>query len=134
MHEAVSRVILTGSRGLAGHPRPDSDIDLTLLVDTVALSSARDRAGLLYDVLQVTSSAWMGPCELDLAAAFDISGCGLRCFGTRSAADIDCRLMRPDCFGLYKTTKGFHGFVAPIGLLIEKACPMIAVWESPPAN
>ena len=37
VHPAVERVALEGSRGLGGHPRPDSDVDLSLVVDRGAL-------------------------------------------------------------------------------------------------
>ena len=79
VHDAVARVTLHGSRGLAGAPRPDSDIDLGLVVDDGFLRSAADASALLDAVLAATRDSWRGSAELDLAAVFDRSGCGLGC-------------------------------------------------------
>ena len=55
----VYQVTLEGSRGLAGGHRPDSDIDLTLIVDVAHLPPAEpERAELLRAVLQTTLSNW----------------------------------------------------------------------------
>ena len=129
VHEAVYRIVLTGSRGLNGAPRVDSDIDLTLLVDPAALARARNRDSLLRRVVSLTLESWRSPCALDTAAAFDKQGCGLQCFRLRSCAELQCDRVRPDCFGLYKIQKGFDGFVPDVGLLIQKAYPMLSIWE-----
>ncbi len=50
LHPTVSRVVMHGSRGLAGGYRPDSDIDLSLIVDIASDSSPLDRGYLLRDV------------------------------------------------------------------------------------
>lgn len=78
LHPAVERVTLSGSRGLDGRPRPDSDVDLTLVVARAALPSADpEREQLLRAVLETTLSSWRGTVECDLAAVFDERGCGL---------------------------------------------------------
>jgi predicted nucleotidyltransferase len=49
VHPVVRRVVLSGSRGLRGGYRPDSDIDLSLLVDSAELSRATDRGVFLRE-------------------------------------------------------------------------------------
>ncbi|MFN8448067.1 MAG: hypothetical protein U0521_05640 [Anaerolineae bacterium] len=48
VHDAVRQVTLEGSRGLAGGFRPDSDIDLTLIVDAAQLPPPRRSARSFY--------------------------------------------------------------------------------------
>ena len=82
IHEAVYAVVLEGSRGLRGGFRPDSDIDLSLLIDTETLVKSDDRGALLKNVIDVTLSSWKSPYELDTAAVFDKGGCGLNLLQT----------------------------------------------------
>lgn len=58
VHPFVYKVILTGSRGLAGNYREDSDIDLSLLVDRELLKIQDDDEETLKDILQVTLTYW----------------------------------------------------------------------------
>ena len=85
---------------------------------------------LLREVVDFTLDSWRSGVELDTAAVFDRSNCGLRCFSWTMFEPDACRTEAPDCFGLYKTQKGFDGFVPPIGVRIRKAYPMLAVWEA----
>ena len=38
-------------------------------------------------------------------------------------------LEHPDCIGIYKTQKGFNGFVPDIGVLMEKVYPILVIWK-----
>jgi predicted nucleotidyltransferase len=128
VHPAVYRVVLTGSRGLRGGYRPDSDIDLSLLVDSERLPRATERGMFLREVVDFTLGRWSSEVELDTVAVFDRSSCGLRCFSWTEFEPGSCPTEAPDCVGLYKTQKGFDGFVPPIGLRIRNVYPMIEVW------
>ncbi len=55
IHEAVERIVLHGSRGISGHPREDSDIDLSLVVSTEVLDGIQDKGEFLRTVLQLLS-------------------------------------------------------------------------------
>jgi hypothetical protein len=129
VHDAVYAVVLSGSRGLRGGYRSDSDIDLSLLVDSQALLETADRGTLLREVVDLTLSSWTSRVELDMAAVFDRRGCGLRCFSWVEHRPGACPSEALDCFGVYKTQKGFHGFVPSMGLSIERVCPMLLVWR-----
>ncbi len=130
LHPAVTRVVLSGSRGPAGGARADSDIDLTLLVDTGGLPIGPALAGLLEDVLATTLDHWRGAVEADLAAVFDTRGCGLACFAERDYHDGACAYGGGvDCFGIYKVQKGFRGFVPPIGVEVARVHPCLVIWQ-----
>ena len=66
--------------------------------------------------------------NLDTAAVFDKCGCGLICFNHRFYTELSCMLEHPDCIGIYKTQKGFNGFVPDIGVLMEKIYPILVIW------
>ena len=130
VHDAVCRVTLEGSRGLAGGNRPDSDIDLTLIVDVKMLPAVEpERADFLRRVLQATLDAWHSPTDVDLAAVFDKGNCcGLRCFSERHWNDAIIRGRGVDCFGIYKVQRGFDGYVES-GVRIDKVYPILVIWE-----
>ena len=128
VHEAVARITLHGSRGLAGSPRPDSDIDLALVVTDSALRSAAGPEALLKDVLLTTLAAWSGPVELDLAAVYDRNGCGLGCL-TNASFDFSCRPSATGCLGVYKLQRGFTGTVDPAMVDCRKMQPCLTIWE-----
>ena len=67
LHAAVSRVVLHGSRGPAGGYRPDSDIDLSLIVDIDSGIPFSQLQSMLREVVQVTLSSWKSDIEPDLA-------------------------------------------------------------------
>ena len=125
LHPSVSCVVLHGSRGLAGGFRSDSDIDLSLIVNTV---EDREKELLLLDVVNTTLKTWRGPIELDLAVIFDIRKCGLKCFDQSMWNKDICRLDGVDCFGLYKTQRGFHGLVTHAGIQVMLMYPCLKIW------
>ncbi len=126
VHPLVSRIILHGSRGLAGGCRPDSDIDLSLIVDTRQGSNLERQ---LQDVLETTLSHWCAAVEPDLAVVFDIRNCGLKCFDQRTWNEQTCKLGGIDCFGLYKTQKGFNGLVTNAGIQVKRMYPCLKIWQ-----
>jgi hypothetical protein len=104
--------VLSGSRGLGGRPRPDSDVDLSLVVAHSALpASEAEREHVLRDVLETTLSTWHGSVECDLAAVYDLRSCGLRCLEGQRDAPPTCAYNEQCRFGLYKLQKGFSGEV-----------------------
>lgn len=133
VHDAVRGVNLEGSRGLAGGARPDSDVDLTLIVDAALLPATEpERANLLRAVLQTTLDAWESPVDLDTAAVFDTGGCcGLRCLDQRQWDDAVVRGRGVDCFGTYKVQRGFDGYV-DIAVQLALMYPMLAIWRREP--
>ncbi len=128
VHEAVARVTLHGSRGLAGSPRPDSDIDLGLVVDDRFLCPAADAGALLDAVLAATRDSWRGSVELDLAAVFDRSGCGLNCLKIENFDFAACPATT-GCLGVYKLQRGFTGTVDPVLVDCRKMQPCLTIWE-----
>lgn len=129
VHESVSSIILHGSRGLANRARLNSDIDLSLMVDDTALSACSDKEALLHEVSETTLSHWRGPVELDLATVFDIRHCGLKCFDQNYRDEQFCKQGGRDCFGLYKTQKGFHGLVVNAGVEVKRMHPCLKIWQ-----
>jgi hypothetical protein len=81
-------------------------------------------------VIDTTLAAWGGQVELDLAAVFDVRECGLACFDD-AGWDPVARCGHPgiDCFGLFKTQKGFSGFVNSAGIRVDLMRPCVAVWR-----
>jgi hypothetical protein len=129
VHPFVYKVVLTGSRGPAGKYRNDSDVDLSLLVESSRLKIEEDEEKILNEILNVTLQAWESPVELDTIAIFAINSCGLNCFDCKTYEDRICKEKGIDCMGLYKTQKGFTGYVPKVGIDIQKVYPMITVWE-----
>lgn len=129
VHPAVARVVLHGSRGLAGGCRPDSDLDLSLLVDAPPMARAA-LGSWLAEVIATTRDAWRGTVELDLVAVVDVRGCGLGCFGVVAwGEDEVCRFgSGRDCFGAYKVQRGFAGFVEDAGIEVRRMQPSVVVW------
>jgi hypothetical protein len=130
LHEAVCQVTLLGSRGLAGGCRSESDIDLSLMVD-ISMIPPEDpqRAAVLRDVLETTLSQWKGAVDVDLAAVFDRGGCcGMRCFNQRAWNDEIIRGRGIDCFGIYKTQRGFNGYVTE-GVRLDAMYPLLVIWR-----
>jgi len=129
VHDAVYRVVLSGSRGIKGGWTLSSDIDLTLLVDSNSLGDAMDKRVLLDDVVELTLSNWESKVDIDTAAVFDKCACRLICFERNEYTNGFCHLERPDCLGIYKTQKGFHGMVPNMGLQISNIYPILTVWN-----
>jgi hypothetical protein len=129
VHPSVSRLILHGSRGLAGGYRSDSDIDLSLVVDMPPGLSQPDRESLLHDVVHTSLSQWKGTIPLDLAAVFDTQGCELKCFDQARWDEHLCAKGGVDCFGLYKVQKGFNGLVTDAGVQVKLMYPCLRIWQ-----
>jgi hypothetical protein len=130
VHPAVSQITLHGSRGLARNPRPESDLDLSLLVSFSAPPAIDDGLGkYLREVLEVTSHTWSGPVELDLAAVFPLRDCNLVCFQKATYDPAMCPTGGIDCFGLYKRQRGFSGFVLNTGIQVRRMYPCITIWR-----
>lgn len=132
LHEAVCQVTLLGSRGLAGGARPDSDIDLSLMVDVRMLPMDEpQRVQILRDILDTTLRQWRGTVDVDLAAVFDLgSCCGMRCFNERDWNDAVIRGRGMDCFGIYKIQHGFNGYVTE-GVRLDAMYPLLPIWRRP---
>ncbi|MGE5224101.1 MAG: nucleotidyltransferase domain-containing protein [Omnitrophica WOR_2 bacterium] len=131
-HPMVTRIVLHGSRGLAGNYRPDSDIDLSLLVeDAVPSALSQERASQFQEVIETTLLEWSSPVELDLAVIFPIRPCGLRCFQVTAYQPDICPDGGLDCFGIYKIQKGFQGFVQNAGIQVSRMYPCITIWKKP---
>jgi len=125
-HPAVQRVTLHGSRGLAGGFRPDSDIDLSLLVEMPEELDLR----LLDEVIKTTLEGWQASVEIDLAAIFAIHPCGLACFEVATWTEGVCPCSGGlGCFGLYKIQKGFHGLVENAGIEVKHMYPCLKIWQ-----
>ncbi len=126
VHPLVSRVTLHGSRGLAGGSRPDSDIDLSLIVERPQGPNPERQ---LAEILETTLNPWTGTIELDLAVVFDIKACGLKCFDQSAWNEQTCKLGGIDCFGLYKTQKGFNGLVTNAGIQVKLMYLCLKIWQ-----
>ncbi|HEX5838160.1 MAG TPA: hypothetical protein VFY26_10040 [Anaerolineales bacterium] len=126
VHPGVSRIVLHGSRGLAGGDRPDSDVDLSLIVD---LPQEDNFEHELDHAVRTTLDHWQAAVELDLAVIFDIKDCELRCFEQTTWQERVCRLGGVDCFGLYKIQKGFQGIVTGAGIKVELMYPCVTIWQ-----
>ncbi len=128
VHPAVSRVVLHGSRGLAGGYRPDSDIDLSLIVDLPAQDDPSGMEALMQAVYETTQKNWQPGVEADLALVFDTHACGLKCFDQTAWQEGFCD-GGVDCFGLYKVQKGFSGFVSNAGIQVKQMYPCLRIWR-----
>lgn len=126
LHPSVSRVTLHGSRGLSGNYRPDSDIDLSLIVDAYP---TRYMESQFQDILETTFSHWHAEVELDLALIFDIKSCMLACFEQTRWHEQFCQTGGTDCFGLYKIQKGFSGLVTNAGIQVKLMYPCLKIWQ-----
>ena len=127
----VSRVILHGSRGPAGGCRPDSDVDLSLIAAPWPFSTESERDIQFREISEATLRNWRGTVEADLAVVFDLRGCGLKCFDREAWDDQLCAEGGVDCFGLYKTQKGFSGMVANAGVQVRRMYPCLKIWQRP---
>lgn len=130
LHPAVERVILSGSRGIGGRPRPDSDVDLSLVVARDALpADAPEREQMLCAVVEVTLSRWSGMVECDLTAVYDKRACGLYCLAGQRNAPLACDHGERCQFGIYKLQKGFSGDVPWAIIELERMYPVLEIWR-----
>ena len=126
VHPNVSQIVLHGSRGLAGGCRPDSDIDLSLIVD---VPKAQITGDLFHKITKITLDNWLAPIEVDLAVIYDLKKCGLNCFNLTHWGPDLCQIVGVDCFGLYKLQKGFCGFVKNAGVQVQLMYPCLKIWQ-----
>jgi len=129
VHPNVSRTVLHGSRGLAGGFRPDSDIDLSLIVSIPSGIGESEIEPLLHAVYETTFGAWQSPIEPDLAIIFETRLCSLKCFDQTTWQEDFCNLGGVDCFGLYKVQKGFNGLVTNAGIQVKRMYPCLQIWQ-----
>ena len=125
----LSRIVLHGSRGLAGGFRPDSDFDLSLIVSIPRGIGESEIEPLLHTVYETTFSAWQSPIEPDLAIIFETRPCSLKCFEQTTWQENVCKLGGVDCFGLYKVQKGFNGLVTNAGIQVKRMYPCLQIWR-----
>lgn len=88
VHPRVTAVTLHGSRGPRGDYRPDSDVDMCLIVNTEGVTERSELAALLRAVLDKTLTHCRGTVEADLAVAYDRQGCGLSCAEPSSSPKV----------------------------------------------
>jgi hypothetical protein len=128
VHPRVRSIVLHGSRGLANRYRLDSDIDLSLVVDR-AVQADSANLELLKDIYETTLRNWSSNIELDLAVVFDINKCPLSCFEQNMWDPEVCASSGVDCFGLYKTGKGFDGLVTHARVEVKRMYPCLTIWQ-----
>ena len=129
IHDSVRAITLHGSRGLCGHPRPDSDIDLALIIDEKRLNGHVEPESLLREVLETTLEGWNGRVEVDLAAVYDREKCGLKCLTVIEHNFHGCA-RTIDCMGVYKIQRGFNGYVDTHELDCRKMQPSMLIWDN----
>ncbi|MCX6027896.1 MAG: hypothetical protein NT169_01170 [Chloroflexi bacterium] len=129
LDDRVSRVVLHGSRGLAGGSRPDSDVDLSLIAEHDPASTQAELEDQLREITAATLDNWRGTVEVDLAVVFDRRGCGLMCFAHETWDDRLCTVGGVDCFGLFKIQKGFGGIVTNAGVQVGLMHPCLMIWQ-----
>jgi hypothetical protein len=125
LHDSIFKIALMGSRGLAGGFRPDSDIDLGLILHPDYDPTEQ----LCREVNELTLFHWTGDIELDTVVVFDKMRCGLPCYQQVKYNSTLCDHGK-DCIGLFKIQKGFSGFVPDIGLEVKSIYPVLIIWES----
>jgi hypothetical protein len=125
-HPLVSKIVLHGSRGLAGGYRPDSDVDLSLIVQ---VPKDQKNESLFHEIASTSLENWQAPIEVDLAVIHELKVCGLQCFEQLTWQQDLCQLGGVDCFGLYKIQKGFHGFVTNAGIQVRLMYPCLKIWQ-----
>ncbi len=124
VHPAVGKISLEGSRGLKGGFRPDSDLDISLLLKPdVDVTET-----LCQDAIHYSLSRWKSDTELDLAVVFDKRNCGLKCFEVQEHSPDLCE-HGVDCMGIYKSQKGFSGFIENMGLDVTFMYPCLIIWN-----
>jgi hypothetical protein len=126
VHPLVSKIVLHGSRGLAGGHRSNSDVDLSLVVD---VPKGQRTESLFNEITNTTLENWQAPIEVDLAVIYDLKECELKCFEQTTWHQNLCQLGGVDCFGLYKIQKGFHGFVTNAGIQVRLMYPCMKIWQ-----
>lgn len=125
----VKRIILHGSRGLRGGCRPDSDVDLTLVVDDSGVEEGYEHEALMKAVLEETLQNWKGDVKLDVEAVFDLHGCRMPCLANPKVNTRKCPYKGIDCIGVYRMHGDRAGYVVRAGHQVDKMRPCILIWE-----
>jgi len=126
----VYKIVLHGSRGPAGGSRPDSDLDLTFIVDDSGLDRDEfEHCACLRHALELTLRNWQGSVRPDLSAIFDLHGCGMPCLAD-PGIDVDkCPRRGIDCFGVFRCQKRCDGYLQHAGTQVKRMRPCVTVWE-----
>ena len=90
------------------------------LVEMMAIKIGEELEKCLQGVIDVTLANWRGPVEADLAVIFPLHPCNFACFQRTTYDAVLCALGGTDCFGIYKTQKGVHGFVVNAGIRVRQ--------------
>lgn len=104
-------------------------IGLSLIVELSAASTHAELEAFLRAVFEVTFNQWRAAVEPDLAVAFDIRRCALKCFCQSSWDEHLCMQGGVDCFGLYKVQRGFKGLAANAGVQVRLMYPCLKIWQ-----
>ncbi len=154
LHPVIAAISIHGSRGPKGGFRPDSDLDLSLILK----KNVNPTEDLCSEALLLTLDNWQSKVkpgsryggakpdelcggeetdsrhyevELDCVVVFDKRGCGLKCFDSEEfdIEKFDKNICKDgtDCLGLYKMQRGFKGFVPECGVKVEMMFPFVKV-------
>ncbi len=129
VHPNITRIVVHGSRGPAGGARPNSDIDLSLIVSLPAGLETTKLESFLQTVYETTFNSWQADIEPDLALIFETRACALHCFTHINWEEGLCTIGGLDCFGLYKVQKGFTGLVTNAGIQVKRMYPCLEIWR-----
>jgi hypothetical protein len=129
VHPSVARVTLHGSRCTPDGYRPDSDVDLALIVDVGERSGVDEVEDYLKSVLQVTLDCWRGPVAPDLAGVWDKKACGLVCLDVQEFDPALCHETAPGCMGVVKVQSGYAGVVPDEHVDVREMYPCRTVWR-----
>jgi hypothetical protein len=133
VHPRVESITLHGSRGPSGGARPDSDFDLCLHVE-LDPSMPEDRLDqLLRGVIEATRLNWRGTVQVDPAAVYALRPNGLDYFEQPGGSSGLLPNSASGHFAVFKTQKGFDGFVDGDQVLLSKMLPCMVIWRRPPA-
>ena len=130
VHDAVIGVNLAGSRGLAGGYRPDSDVDLTLIVDAGSCPLANRIARIGCATCCGRRSMRGAARSISTRRRFSIRATAAGCAALISASGTTRSLRGRgiDCFGIYKIQRGFDGYVTQ-GVELARMYPMLPIWR-----
>lgn len=129
VHPSVGKIVLHGSRGLAGNYKSESDIDLSLIVEFDANDPWIERESDLEEIFATTFDHWRSLIEVDIALIFELHPCGLTCFSNSYWEKKNSCETITDCFGLYKNQKGFHGIITNAGIRVDRMYPCLKIWQ-----
>ncbi|NHZ87382.1 MAG: hypothetical protein GWP19_16190 [Planctomycetia bacterium] len=126
--DRIKMAFISGSRGPSNCYHPKSDIDISLVLDQEMVNNPLQCENDLSEIIGLTVNNWNSSVEIDIALLFAINSCDFECFYT-FPDEHGCKLISPDCFGIYKIQKGFDGFVPKIGVDVDKVFPIGMIWS-----